>query len=191
MKKISFVLTLLLTILTFASCGGGGGGGSDNPPAPQEEQDTTGTNDNDTGGNDENENETPSCLTERQREDIRSFMNRLVDLGTIQGSGTFGNDVPMTEDFTVTRVSESSWQMNGGACSFDETTGEVEECETTQTDIEFRDGCFWWGTEERARLRSTSSRRLSFVSEGTSGVWTISGTKVTYRQSNGRRFESF
>ena len=185
MNKFSLIFALLFSMV---SCGGGSDGsdGAD-APAPQEEEDTGGGTTGGTGGGSSGgSGGGTACLTERQREDIRAFLNRASELPE---NGTASDpDIDWTSysvDFNV--VSASSWTFIGEGCA---DTPEGPQCEQgEQILIEFRDGCFFWDNR-KVTIRSSSSTRLSIKTSARSEAWIISGSQLQGRRGN-FTYESF
>ncbi len=157
---------MLLLACTLIACGSDDDDNDDSPPA------TTGTN-----GGPEGEETTgssgtsgttgtrTSCLSSRQRENIRTFLNRLSDLRTFTGTGTdFRFDPPDSEEtrniqgtFNFSQSSENSWDVNWDYSDVDDPTFR----ETDSQRFALVNGCL---TIDGVRARSvdTSDSNLSY-----------------------------
>ena len=102
-------------------------------------------------------------MSNRQRENIRTFLNRASDLRTFNGSGTEKireedleevNDI--TGSFDFQQSSENTWIVNAGYCNTDGTN-----CQESQTVIAFKNGCLNVNGV-RARIISASDSSLSY-----------------------------
>lgn len=165
MKKKRNLLLAVLMAFTLISCGSDNDDNDDD--TPQQEEDTTGSNGTTgisgttgtTGGT------TTSCLTNTQRENIRTFLNRASDLRTFSGTGKEiireepglpeVNDVTGTFDFV--QSGENTWIVNAAYCN----TSDGSNCQSSLTVIAFRNGCLNVNGV-RARLNSASDSTLSY-----------------------------
>jgi hypothetical protein len=188
--KKNFLMMLLLAV-TLISCGGDDDDGDD---SPQRDTDTTGSSgttgstgstgssgttgtsgssgttgtsgtSGTTGGT------TASCMTNRQRENIRLFLNRASDLRTFHGTGTEtiresdvveDNNIAGTFDFV--QSGENTWIVNAAQC----TVAPSPICQESQTVIAFRNGCLNVnGVRAKIISASDSSLTYSILENGT------------------------
>jgi hypothetical protein len=119
------------------------------------------------------ENEGSSeCLSATQRQNIRTFLNRLSTVPAINGTAVYRNlnadgSVTITNfnqaTYTFTKVNNNLWNVSGGLCS--ETI-----CQDTFSTLALRDGCFYYD-EDLARINSSSNSRINITtSEVVNGV---------------------
>lgn len=143
MKNTLNLLLALFLGIAIISCGHDD---DDNNDTPQREEDTTGSNGTTgTSGTSGTTGTTTSCLSSRQRENIRAFLIRASDLKTFTGTGT---EMIRQDDGTQTvsqitavlvyqQASENAWTLTAGICS----VGPQSTCLERQTVITFKNGC--------------------------------------------------
>lgn len=162
-KKKNFLMMLLLAA-TLISCGSDDDDGDD---TPELETDTTGSNgttgssgtSGTTGGT------TTSCMSSRQRENIRIYLNRASDLRIFIGVGTEsiretnGNlsTNPITGVFDYQQSGENTWIVNAEICT---VTAPIA-CHSRQTVVTFRNGCLNVNGS-KARIVSASDSSLTY-----------------------------
>lgn len=160
MKKKLHLLLAVLMGLSIISCGHDD---DDNDDTPEQEVDTTGSNG--TTGTTGTTGTSTTCLTTRQRDNIRTFLIRASDLRTFNGTGT---EIIREDDGTQTttqvtavidyqQANENTWIVNAGICS----QGMNPICQERQTVISFRNGCLNANGAKASNL-STSDSSLSY-----------------------------
>ena len=111
----------------------------------------------------ENE-ESSECLTNTQRQNIRTLLNRYSSVSAINGMSVRSvlnpdGSVSVTNfnqaDYAFTKVNNNSWSVAGGQCSDD-------ICEEIFATLVLRDGCFYYD-DVQAKINSTSPSRFNIT----------------------------
>lgn len=150
MKLFRILLILLLpSLVVLTSCGSDdddNGGGSADTQQPETD---------------------PACLTEAQRTQIDTILDRATSRRTITGTGqgslvtSEGQVITSSEfdsTFQIIAESDTTWNITEDTCEGG------DNCFTFQHNAAFRNGCFEWNGD-RATIRSTSENQVSFTTQ--------------------------